>query len=371
MEIKIKKNFLFLSVLILVLVFFNFEIIEGTGLYTSNLCLVILFSYFYLSKKIKFTTITAFLIIIISIRFIISINIDSFIDYSKIILIICGYLFFKIIIVNKENIIFLFIISHFILILIGWFQDWSYYDLNEPRYSIKLYGSPNLTAFIITINLILCFKELGVRSNIAPYRKLILLFVIIFFLFTFYKTDSDGAKVTLISCYLFYLINKANKRTRILSISILFLLLFFLLYYIFKIDNNSLNLLSSGRLDIWNSLFKYDGIMNLLIGHGPGTLKLDNLYEYDKTVTSSHNLYLYIYYCYGLIGISLFFILIKMQLKSIKRTDKNFLFKTTLFTSILVASLFDSHLIAGQVLWFTSFILVLLANERKNIRKLI
>lgn len=358
----------FLSLIFLSLAF-NFTIIEG-GLYFSNVLAFLFGLIIFLNFQLRQIVIEkSNLLLLFIISIFITLTMDSLTGLKWLYIFYMFYFFFVFFKNYKFDINNILITYSLGLtagtILSFQFVDISYvgYNLlsNDFRGSIDSLGGYNTFGVLAAYAIIILIHLQNVHKNIS--LKIVFLLSIIILFTAEISTLSRGGMLSLLSgIFIYGYLRKILVKNLILSATTITIFILIMISY-FDLDFSSIytrysflnDASGSGRTRLWSYAFsQMNNPFVIIFGHGAGSIGLytsvtEGL-SYDL-FESSHSTYIDIFYEFGLIGICLFitFLLrIKNQLDKIDSYNNQIILKT-LFYVMIINMFFDSYFFSLQI----------------------
>lgn len=358
----------FLSLIFLSLAF-NFTIIEG-GLYFSNVLAFLFGLIIFLNFQLRQIVIEkSNLLLLFIISIFITLTMDSLTGLKWLYIFYMFYFFFVFFKNYKFDINNILITYSLGLtagtILSFQFVDISYvgYNLlsNDFRGSIDSLGGYNTFGVLAAYAILILIHLQNVHKNIS-FKIVFLLSIIILFTAEI-STLSRGGMLSLLSgIFIYGYLRKILVKNLILAATTITIFILIMISY-FDLDFSSIytrysflnDASGSGRTRLWSYAFsQMNNPFVIIFGHGAGSIGLytsvtEGL-SYDL-FESSHSTYIDIFYEFGLIGICLFitFLLrIKNQLDKIDSYNNQIILKT-LFYVMIINMFFDSYFFSLQI----------------------
>ncbi|MDT8384906.1 MAG: O-antigen ligase family protein [Gammaproteobacteria bacterium] len=254
---------------------------------------------------------------------------------------------------------------------------WDYYDTLLHRFGVPSFGSPNSLGYVLSFSLIMIHYNFGRFHSIS--LKIFLLFVGLVCLAALIGTQSRGGLITYLVGLVIFISRKRNS-TILLYVCIVGLLPLIaglladnsteqLARFNAEVDYENADA-GSGRIEIWTSLI-YEMIhhpISLVVGFGPGSIYLN---RDGHIVNSAHSSIITVLYWYGLFGIFAFFSLFYKMTQSLSGANLEAQPWSYLRRSFIwmlgVGAIFDSYLLAAQLLWFAVVIIaIIFVRDKKN-----
>ena len=358
----------FLSLIFLSLAF-NFTIIEG-GLYFSNVLAFLFGLIIFLNFQLRQIVIEkSNLLLLFIISIFITLTMDSLTGLKWLYIFYMFYFFFVFFKNYKFDINNILITYSLGLtagtILSFQFVDISYvgYNLlsNDFRGSIDSLGGYNTFGVLAAYAILILIHLQNVHKNIS-FKIVFLLSIIILFTAEI-STLSRGGMLSLLSgIFIYGYLRKILVKNLILSATTITIFILIMISY-FDLDFSSIytrysflnDASGSGRTRLWSYAFsQMNNPFVIIFGHGAGSIGLytsvtEGL-SYDL-FESSHSTYIDVFYEFGLIGICLFITFlfrIKNQLDKIDSYNNQIILKT-LFYVMIINMFFDSYFFSLQI----------------------
>lgn len=232
------------------------------------------------------------------------------------------------------------------------FGTWDYYGAGG-RFGVPAFGSPNSTAFVITVNLALALYVASVSRALRIFALGISAVLLGFLI----ATSSDGGLVCGVLIVLRYLGVKIKTLFYLVAFAVVAGTFTALYMPNFEVPE----LIGSGRLYIWQYLLVdlfHSGPLNILFGMGPGAIDLRP--SFTKSVVSAHSMYLEMLYSYGIVGFSIMVSAIAYLGSRLKRahlTPQGRIFLEAIFLSLVAGSLVDTYLLTAQLIWLGALVI--------------
>lgn len=355
-------SFIFLSLA------FNFTIIEG-GLYFSNVLAflfgIIIFFNFQL-KQIVIEKSNILLLFIISIF--ITVTMDS-LNGLKWLYIFYMFYFFSVFFKNYKFDINNILITYSLGLTAGTVLSFQFVDIsyigynilsNDSRGSIDSLGGFNTFGVLAAYAILILIHIQNVHKNIL--LKIVFLLSIIILFTAEISTLSRGGMLSLFFGILVYgYLRKILVKNLILAVTTTTIFILIMMNY-FDLDFSSIysrysflnDATGSGRTRLWSYAFsQMNNPFVIIFGHGAGSIGLYTSVTEGLSYNlfeSSHSTYIDVFYEFGLIGICLFInflFRIKNQLDKIDSYDNQIILKT-LFYVMIINMFFDSYFFSLQ-----------------------
>jgi hypothetical protein len=245
-------------------------------------------------------------------------------------------------------------IAVFLISSITWLGGLSDYYGDGGRFGIPLYGSPNTTAFVISVSIAMCFYMVLIGK-----WKMRLIYTCIAIMLSIFLvlTGSDGGILTGVVVLARYLGVRMRAIFFIFIALTAAILLTTAVYPTFEVPE----LVGSGRLFIWNylitELFNSE-FKHILFGMGPGAIDMDPWFT--TQVVSAHSMYLEILYSYGLLGFfTLLAVLISVGIRLVNADlgPKERIYLEALYMALIAGAFVDTYVVTAQLVWFGALIL--------------
>lgn len=168
--------------------------------------------------------------------------------------------------------------------------------------------------------------------------------------------------VFMISIILMLSTTKIDQKNRWVAIPILML---FVIIYIFNVDYYEMNLISSGRLDMYAEkldIINARGWLQNLIGSGAGSDLIETSFWSNEK--GSHNDFLTVFIELGMVGLILMSMIFGMLYKSLKFADLKII-----FSCALIASLMSNGILVRPVPFYLMILLFIYIQNNKRIQK--
>ncbi|MFM9829166.1 MAG: O-antigen ligase family protein [Sphingomonas sp.] len=225
----------------------------------------------------------------------------------------------------------------------------------DERFGVPALGSPNTTAFVITISLAFACYNADLRGKVHLFDVAILAVL----LGTLIATDSDGGKVSVLFLGLRYL--RVPMRV-LVPVALTVVAVVILMIVLLGIELP--DLLGSGRLHIWRTL-TYDlfhsGWIHLLLGFGPGAIDLEP--GFTASIRSAHSMFIEVAYAYGLVGLVAmvyFTAMMGIRLDRAPLAAKPRRFLEGLYVAMLSGAFVDAYFVTAQLVWLGVLVLAML-----------
>lgn len=358
----------------------------GHGVYGSQFVLILTSSYWgfrqvQLKKYLKLSRLILAAVIITTWSLLVG-NVHSSHfpnEMFKILLIIIGTVTLKDLMNNddpKSIVVVLPIFVALSAIYIWLTGQWDYYDPNLHRFGMLTFGSPNTTAYIIAISLIMLHHHFLIDH---PKKYFILIYVLLAILqIALFLTQSRGGILIYLTGLL--IINGKKIRLGVLLTTIISVAL--VLFYLTLLSGagtgtathsfvSRLDVVSdvekdggTGRFFIWSQLIKslFESPVRGLFGFGPGAVHIHSTLA-SSPIESAHSVYVSILHSYGLAGfVILLSIIALLWYRGLQRCCDVGLYKLkiALLFALTVGFGLDSYPLTGQILWFTPLVLAII-----------
>lgn len=239
--------------------------------------------------------------------------------------------------------------------------SWDYYDPWLGRYGIPSLGSPNTTAYVLALTLLLLHYRLKTSGRRMRWVGAA---AYLFLLLSLAATQSRGG--LLIYLIGLFVITDSSGRKLLFVAAIAFGLIF--AYSEWALDFGRFNLLldiretgGSGRLEIWGILLDdlWANPLSLLVGAGPGGVDFYLAEVYS--VRSTHSMVVEVLYSYGLIGLlgTMTALVWAARRAHHERDFQVRRMRLALLAALFGGWLFDSYPMTAQIVWFTPVMLAL------------
>lgn len=235
---------------------------------------------------------------------------------------------------------------------------WDNYGVGH-RYSVPAFGSPNSTAFVITVHLSMALYAASIsKGNLTSKGYLILSLGVSAILLGFLAaTSSDGGWVCGSLIILRFLGIRIRTLFYLLAVGVVAGIFAALYMPHFELPE----LFGSGRLYIWRHLIIdlfHSGILHVLFGMGPGAI--DMRPSFTQSVVSAHSMYLEVLYSYGVVGLTTMVAAVAylgVGLKRAKLSPTGRTFLETMFLVLVTGALFDTYLLTAQLAWLGALVI--------------